>query len=232
MWVRIWGDYLFLIGEVQSVTPGQMREEFVIRVYRIPEPFPAVPSRTPSPPAVVPSVAVEPAHVEYAYTSLGDMIAEFKGPRTIAIPGHHIAHVSLATSTPSLSAIMFYHSVHPHCAQLLRFSFEVSEDAVKLLSLSSKDFTIGNEASAQLAQVGAQGVRAVWLEHNWETQLNRVMKFAYDPQTRTAQAGVLFPHDPELPFTPNMCHSLAFDETTGRLCLGMYDGNVYVLDFV
>ncbi|TFK87454.1 hypothetical protein K466DRAFT_522407 [Polyporus arcularius HHB13444] len=232
MWVRIWEDYLFLIGEVQSVTPGEMREEFVIRVYRMPDPFPPTPSRTPSPPAVVPSVAVDPSHVEYAYTSLGDMLAEFKGPRTIAVPGHHIAHVSLTTSAPSLAAIMFYHSVHPHCAQLLRFSFDVSDDTVKLSSLSSKDFTIGNEASAQLAQVGAQGVRAVWLEHNWETQLNRVMKLAYDPATGEAKVGMLIPPDPELPFTPNMCHSLALDEVSGRLCLGMYDGDVYLLDFV
>lgn len=91
---------------------------------------------------------------------------------------------------------------------------------------------MSNESSAQLAQVGALGTRAVWLEHNWETQLNRVMKLSYDPRTGLTKVGILLPPDPELPLTPNMCHSLAFDEVTGRLCLGMYDGNVYVLDFV
>ena len=70
------------------------------------------------------------------------------------------------------------------------------------------------------------------VEHNWETQLNRVMKLAYDPATGEAKVGMLLPPDPELPFTPNMCHSLALDEVSGRLCLGMYDGDVYLLDFV
>ncbi len=127
---------------------------------------------------------------------------------------------------------MFYHSNNPHSAQLLHFAFDISSGTVTLKDMSSKDFPISNESSPQLAQVGALGFRAVWLEHNWETQLNRVMKLVYDPATGTAKMGMLLPPDPELPFSPNMCHSLAFDEVTGRLCLGMYDGNVYLLDFV
>ncbi|KAI8980200.1 hypothetical protein BD414DRAFT_421160 [Trametes punicea] len=223
LWVRVWGDYLFLVGEVN--------EAFVVRVYRIPSPFSTPVNGTPraSPPA--PGSTDDLDH-DYAYTDLGPTIAQFVGPTPMPVPGHHIAQVSPATSSPSLAAVMFYHSVHPHSAQLLRFSFDISSEAVVLTGISSKDFAIGNESSAQLAQVGALGMRGVWLEHNWETQMNRVMKMAYDPRTRTAEVGMLLPPDPELPFTPNMCHSLAFDEVTGRLCLGMYDGNVYILDFV
>ncbi|KAI0775192.1 hypothetical protein BD413DRAFT_710198 [Trametes elegans] len=223
LWVRVWGDYLFLVGEVH--------DDFAVRVYRIPNPFSTPTSGSPraSPPA---AGSDDETDDDYAYTNLGPMIAEFAGPTPMAVPGHHIAQVSPATSSPGLAAVMFYHSVHPHSAQLLRFSFDVSPETVEMTGMSSKDFEIGNESSAQLAQVGALGIRGVWLEHNWETQLNRVMKLAYDPVTRTAKVGVLLPHDPELPFTPNMCHSLAFDEVTGRLCLGMYDGNVYILDFV
>ncbi|KAI0635949.1 hypothetical protein C8Q77DRAFT_1155689 [Trametes polyzona] len=224
LWIRVWGDYLFLVGEVN--------EDFAVRVYRIPNPFSTPPGGSPraSPPA-----AANPADDvddDYAYTDLGPMVAQFTGPTPMAVPGHHIAQVSPATSSPSLAAVMFYHSVHPHSAQLLRFSFDVEPDAVSLTGMSSKEFPIGDESSAQLAQVGALGVRGVWLEHNWETQQNRVMKLAYDPHTRKAEVGMLLPPLPELPFTPNMCHSLAFDEVSGRLCLGMYDGNVYVLDFV
>lgn len=209
-----------------------MNDDFAVRVYRIPNPFstPTYGSPRASPPA-----ATDPAddpEDDYAYTDLGPMISEFTGPTPMAVPGHHIAQVSPATSTPSLAAVMFYHSVHPHSAQLLRFSFDVVSETVSLAGMSSKDFPIGDESSAQLAQVGALGIRGVWLEHNWETQLNRVMKLAYDPHTGTAKVGMLLPPDPELPFTPNMCHSLAFDEVTGRLCLGMYDGDVYILDFV
>ncbi|OJT11446.1 hypothetical protein TRAPUB_11998 [Trametes pubescens] len=224
LWIRVWGDYLFLVGEVD--------DDFAVRVHKIPNPFstPAHGSPRASPPA-----ATDPAddpEDDYAYTDLGPMISEFTGPTPMAVPGHHIAQVSPATSTPSLAAVMFYHSVHPHSAQLLRFSFDVVSETVTLAGMSSKDFPIGDESSAQLAQVGALGIRGVWLEHNWETQLNRVMKLAYDPHTGTAKVGMLLPPDPELPFTPNMCHSLAFDEVTGRLCLGMYDGDVYILDFV
>ncbi|KAI0749768.1 hypothetical protein C8Q80DRAFT_645405 [Daedaleopsis nitida] len=222
LWVRVWGEFLFLLGEVG--------EDFAVHVYRVPQPFPPSPRRTPSP--CVGTTPEDPNHDEYSYISLGPRLARFTGRTPMAVPGHHIAQVSPPSSTSGLSAIMFYHSVEPHCAQLLRFAFNVTTDTVSLSGRSSKDFPIGNESSAQLAQVGAMGIRAVWLEHDWETQLNRVMKLAYDPATDVAKVGMLLPPDPELPFTPNMCHSLAFDEITGRLCLGMYDGNVYMLDFV
>lgn len=84
------------------------------------------------------------------------------------------------------------------------------------------------QVSAQLAQVGPTG-RAVWLEHNWDTQQRRIMR--YQPRSG-ATLGMLLPPDPALPFTPNTCHSLVFDEITGRLCLGLFNGDVYVLDFV
>ena len=222
MWVRAWGDYLFLVGEVNG--------DFVVHVYQMPQPFTSSPCRTPSPP--VAGASDDPSHDDYNYTSLGCMIAQFKGPTSMAVPRHHIPHISPATSSSSLSAIMFYHSVHPHSAQLLHFNFDLSPTTVRLRDMSSRDFHIGNESSAQLSQIGPRGVRAVWLEHNWETQLSRVMKLAYDRNTGTAKVGLLLPHDPELPFTPTMCHSLAFDEVSGRLCLGMYDGNVFMLDFV
>ncbi|KAI0833499.1 hypothetical protein BC628DRAFT_1425746 [Trametes gibbosa] len=223
LWIRVWGDFLFLVGE--------MNDDFAVRVYRIPDPFstPVGGSPRASPPAASPS---EEPDDDYAYTDLGPMLAEFVGPTPMAVPGHHIAQVSPATSSPSLAAVMFYHAVQPHNAQLLRFAFDIGSNTITLVAMSSKEFLIGNESSAQLAQVGAIGVRGVWLEHNWESQLNCVKKLAYDPHTGTVKVGMLLPSHPELPLSPNMCHSLAFDEVSGRLCLGMYDGNVYILDFV
>lgn len=205
----------------------------------MPNPFKSTtpsPQRTPSPPHLPPDPSppdiLDTEDDDYAYTDLGPMLSQFTGPTPMAVPGHHIAQVSPSNSPSSLSAVMFYHSVHPHSAQLLRFAFDVSPEAVALVDMSSKDFLIGDESSAQLAQVGALGTRAVWLEHNWETQQNCVMKLSYDPHTGTSTVGMLLSTAPPLPFSPNMCHSLAFDEVTGRLCLGLYDGNVYVLDFV
>ncbi|KAI1796830.1 hypothetical protein LXA43DRAFT_984704 [Ganoderma leucocontextum] len=226
LWVRVWGDYLFLVGQVS--------EDFVVRVYAMPRPFVGTSPSTWAPPGSPPAVPVpdDSDEDDYTYSDLGPVLAQFAGPTPMAVPRHHIPQVSPATTAASLSAIMFYHSSNPHSAQLLRFAFDISSGTVTLDNMSSKDLPIGNESSPQLAQVGALGFRAVWLEHNWETQLNRVMKLAYDPVTGTVKVGMLLPPDPELPFSPNMCHSLAFDEVTGRLCLGMYDGNVYLLDFV
>lgn len=35
----------------------------------------------------------------------------------------------------------------------------------------------------------------------------------------------------QVPFDLSMCQSVAFDETVGRVCLGLYSGDVYVVDF-
>ena len=225
--MRVWGDFLFLVGEVES--------NFAVRVYRLPQPFAsasASPRRTPPPSPESPSTSDEEED-HYAYTDLGPMVSQYTGPKHMTFPGHHIAQISPSNSPSSLSAVMFYHSVHPHSAKLLRFSFDVSQEAVSLSETSCKQFPMGDQSSAQLAQVGSLGTRAVWLEHSWESQQNRVMKLSYDPRTGVANVGVLLCQMRDsLPFSPDKCHSLAFDEATCRLCVGMYNGPVYVLDFV
>jgi hypothetical protein len=41
----------------------------------------------------------------------------------------------------------------------------------------------------------------------------------------------LLPAWPELPVRPADVRALAFDEARGRLCLGLYSGEVVVMDF-
>jgi len=72
----------------------------------------------------------------------------------------------------------------------------------------------------------------VWLEHDWELQRFRLMKLSAPVGHGKPTVGVLLPPDPELPFSPRECQSLAFDEVTGRVCLGLYTGDLYILDFV
>lgn len=86
--------------------------------------------------------------------------------------------------------------------------------------------------SQQLGQIGTTGSRMVWLEHDLETGRNRVMKYAIGTQSRGHLHGVLLPTQANFPFALDACNALAFDEISGRLCLGFYDGSLHVLDFV
>lgn len=92
--------------------------------------------------------------------------------------------------------------------------------------------------SIRLVGIGASGRRAVWLEHNLETTRSRLMKFEIggfeDGEEGVPKLfhGVLLSPDPPLPFSTDACHSLAFDEATCRLCLGLWDGSLHILDFL
>jgi hypothetical protein len=88
----------------------------------------------------------------------------------------------------------------------------------------------GNDGtSAPVVCIGITGRRAVWLERHWEREEVRLMRLSHT--AAGAMAGVLVPPHPALPFTPAACHSLAFDEVTGRLCVGLETGELYVLDY-
>jgi hypothetical protein len=81
-------------------------------------------------------------------------------------------------------------------------------------------------------QIGVTGRRAVWIERVAETDEVTLMKMAAGPETGATSfaIGTLLLAS-ELPFDLGMCESTAFDEVTGRLCLGLYKGGVYVIDF-
>lgn len=98
--------------------------------------------------------------------------------------------------------------------------------------IEPRRFTVPGSTSVEIVKIGTRGHRAVWLEHNWELQQFRLMKLSGPIGGRKPSVGVLLPPDPELPFSPRQCQSLAFDEVTGRVCLGLYTGNLYILDFV
>lgn len=82
--------------------------------------------------------------------------------------------------------------------------------------------------------LGSTGRRAVWLEQSLRSDYVQVLRLDYDPSARgkTPLVDVLLPPEPQLPFKPSACRALAFDEATGRLCIGLFNGVVYVLDYV
>jgi hypothetical protein len=93
--------------------------------------------------------------------------------------------------------------------------------------------------SQESAALGRLGHRAVWLERNWEDEHVRLMKMSAtsqgnnkeQPKVMGIKIGVLVPPVPNLPFRPAECRSLAFDEAKGRVVLGLYSGDLCVLDF-
>ena len=99
--------------------------------------------------------------------------------------------------------------------------------------IEPRRFTVPGSTSIEVVKIGTRGHRAVWLEHNWELQQFRLMKLSAPQAVKHGKpsVGVLLPPNPELPFSPRECQSLAFDEVTGRVCLGLYTGNLYILDF-
>lgn len=110
---------------------------------------------------------------------------------------------------------------------------DLEPTVVNTRAMTLKHLPTSSDTSTELIQVGSLGRRAVWLEHNLDTRQKRVMKMSYDPSTDRLETGVLFPaNGPALPFSPTTCHCMAFDEVTGRLCMGLYDGNLYMMDFV
>ena len=99
-------------------------------------------------------------------------------------------------------------------------------------TIEPRRFAVPGSTSIEVVKIGTRGHRAVWLEHNWELQQFRLMKLSAPVGHDKPSVGVLLPPDPELPFSPRECQSLAFDEVTGRVCLGLYTGALYILDFV
>ncbi|EKM58375.1 uncharacterized protein PHACADRAFT_117258 [Phanerochaete carnosa HHB-10118-sp] len=90
------------------------------------------------------------------------------------------------------------------------------------------------DTSIRSVSIGTTGRRAVWVEHNLDTTRTRLMKLelggVHDGAPELLH-GVLLPADPPLPFSTDACHSLAFDEATCRLCLGLWDSSLQIVDF-
>ncbi|KAH9949909.1 hypothetical protein B0H21DRAFT_725209 [Amylocystis lapponica] len=214
VWVRLQDGFISILGKLHS--------SLLLRVYNIPaeihQETRVMHSRRGS-------------TDESEFLDLGSPITELSESLTQNSWGiHDIATVS-PTSSTHLSAMTFYsfNGAQPGIGQVTRFPICPDRPGARASYSSSQWFTTGSETSAEIAQVGATGRRAVWLEHNWETRQKRVMK--YQPLDGRATTGVLLPPEPELPFTPSTCHSLAFDEVSGRLCLGLFNGDLYVVDF-
>ena len=95
----------------------------------------------------------------------------------------------------------------------------------------SWSFSVPPETHAVHVKLGATGCRAIWMEKNLESDDERIMRLSFDPSRSSMDVSVLLPPVPDLPFKPNECRSMDFDDIVGRVCIGLYNGDIYVLDY-
>ncbi|GJE88747.1 F-box protein [Phanerochaete sordida] len=140
---------------------------------------------------------------------------------------------------PSVSAsfltIMVFNEADPTqpSAQIVRFPLDDST-AHSGSKVTNARVPLPLDTSIRSVSIGTTGRRAVWMEHNLDTTRTRLMKLelgSIHDGTPDLSHGVLLPADPPLPFATDACHSLAFDEATCRLCLGLWDSSLHVVDF-
>lgn len=139
--------------------------------------------------------------------------------------------VDLQDTIPGHGHLVRLFFTHPRSPSSTKPSDHTDQPTLR----QDRPFPMPPETTVKLVRIGASGRRAVWIEHNWEFEETRVMR-AHFPSEYPEEASVsvlipAIPVNPALPFTPRAAQSLAFDETTGRVCLGLYDGVVWILDY-
>ena len=82
----------------------------------------------------------------------------------------------------------------------------------------------------EIVCMGKTGYRAVWLDHQWESDEYKLWKATFRPGNAAVVDLLVPPHHP-LPFEAHMIVSLSFEEATGRVCVGLRTGAVYILEF-
>jgi hypothetical protein len=142
----------------------------------------------------------------------------------------HIPSVSIDFLT-----IMVFNESDPSqpSARVIRFPLHGGTSYSKP-EVTSTRVPLPLDTSIRSVCIGTSGRRAVWMEHNLDTTRTRLMKLELGgTHDRSPELfhGVLLPPDLPLPFLTDACHSLAFDEAICRLCLGLWDGRLRVVDF-
>ena len=85
-------------------------------------------------------------------------------------------------------------------------------------------------------QVGSSGCRAVWIEKGLDVEGSCLLKKFSAARTAYGQeipatTSTLMPAFSGLPFNPQDCQCLVFDEVSCRLCMSLPSGQVFTLDY-
>lgn len=145
---------------------------------------------------------------------------------------------TLGSDLTHIVSLSFHEGQHgsPGSAYVFRFPLgrEFTGQHVSVRKFSTRAYYATVE-TAQMPCFGNSGRRAVWLEHQWDDTQTYVdqyflMKatFPSDPEER-ATIGPLLDRSIALPFEMHTCRSIAFHEATGRICLGLHTGDLYLM---
>ena len=126
--------------------------------------------------------------------------------------GSYPEHAQLGST--GRRAVWLEQSLKSDYVQLLRLDF----DPAKAIAASSSSADPSGSSSATTISTSAPVIA---------TSSGNVATKAVTPAV-----DILLPPEPQLPFKPSACRSLAFDEASGRLCIGLYNGPIFVLDYV
>lgn len=162
-------------------------------------------------------------------SSLGPLIAEYSSRISTEFDFYLAAGAAL--ETPShISSLLFHSAFHQHTGKGYTFHYPSNPARHLTVGVPMQKFLTPVSASPDLVTLGGSGRRAVWRERRWDTDEYRFMKGAFLPIGESPLVEELLPRHLALPFDPQTCQSLAFDEATGRVCLGFHTGELYILD--
>ncbi|KLO17184.1 hypothetical protein SCHPADRAFT_821770 [Schizopora paradoxa] len=126
-------------------------------------------------------------------------------------------------------------------AMLLRIKLDTDSDDLRDyehrdrtgLSGVMNNFDVRMESYPEYVSLGTTGRRAVWLEQSLKSDYTQVVRMSCSetPNDSPPSLKILIPPEPQLPFKPSACRALAFDEASGRVCLGSYKGELFILDY-
>ncbi|KAJ7637740.1 hypothetical protein DFH06DRAFT_1478714 [Mycena polygramma] len=211
----------FKVSPRQLVIVGIHNEStLVVRTHDLP---PAIfkqipPNSTPSQPTL-------------SAESLPDSTAQFESP--LAISDVDFWYLSAdSTHTSRISSISFHSLVRMAKDYIFHFPLDGRMDEGIIAKPSVSTFTTDSSASAEIVCLGETGSRAVWLQRRWTSDEYTLMKATFSPNGREpAVVQPLLARHLALPFELHRCQSLAFEEATGRVCLAVHTGELWLLQF-
>lgn len=168
---------------------------------------------------------------------LGECLAEDESDEVPADSDFTLSEGYMDRNLPRLTTLLFHASA---VSSLIRhgtasvFSFPAERDLRCPSSHGAMPvhvFSTPASAASDIVCLGRTGHRSVWLERRWDTDTFTLMKATFSPEgKRAAVVARLLSGHFTLPFETFSIQSMAFDEGTGRVSLGLHTGELYILD--
>ncbi|KAG7089554.1 hypothetical protein E1B28_011227 [Marasmius oreades] len=160
---------------------------------------------------------------------LGPPFEEFSSP--VEVPSSLGFDYTLSADNFSRS-LTWITAMTYHQSQTFRYIIKFPMKQTQYREVLAHKLPSDSGSTIDVICIGHSGQRAVWLERRWHTDTFVLMKGSFPSgDDRKPSVSTLVPRHMALPFEFYACQSLAFDEATGRVCVGLHTGDLYLLDF-